>query len=75
MNKREQALIRARWALEKIARRDGVSVETVRMRIQEGIISGLTNPDPEIQKEWAKIPRAGDCPTPEEVIAYYSEKF
>ena len=70
MERWEVALCSARRALEKIARREGTSVEHVRKHIQVAIISGMTNQDPKVQAEWENIPRAGEYPTPEELIAY-----
>lgn len=70
MDQWEQALKRAEEALKQIARRERSSVETVRKHIQLAIISGMTNPNPAVQAQWAKIPCRGVYPTPEEVIAY-----
>ncbi len=70
MDRWEAALDSARRALEEIARREGTSVEHVRKHIQVAIISGMTSPDPNVRAEWEKIPRAGEYPTPEELIAY-----
>ncbi len=72
MDKWQRALRQAKEALEQIARRENSTVEVVRKHIQIAIISGMTNPDPAIQKAWNKIPREGAYPTPEEVIAYLS---
>lgn len=70
MDRWTQALKRAGGALKQIARRENSDVETVRKHIQIAIISGMTNPDPAVREAWAKIPRKGEYPTPEEVIAY-----
>lgn len=65
----------AQAALRQIARREGCSVEAVRKHIQIAIISGMTNPDPAVRRAWAKIPRKGEYPTPEEVIAYEASRL
>lgn len=70
MDRWQLALGQAKKALDEIARRENSSVENVRKHIQVAIISGMTNPDPAVRKTWAKIPRKGEYPTPEEVIAY-----
>lgn len=31
--------------------------------------AGFNNPDPKVQEQWAKIPRKGDIPTPDEWMA------
>lgn len=65
-----RAIKQAEEALKQIARQKNTDVETVRKHIQIAIISGMTSPDPAVQKAWSKIPRRGEYPTPEEVIAY-----
>ena len=75
MAQRPQKLAMARQAMEKMARRNGISVEILRTCIQVAVVSGMTDPDPQVQAEWVRIPRAGEYPTPEEVIAYYSRLF
>ncbi len=70
MDRWQLALKKAEKALKQIARRENTSVEVVRKHIQVAIISGMTNSAPDVQKTWSKIPRKGDYPTPEEVIAY-----
>jgi len=61
--------------LGELAKLKGVSVEKIRKEIQIAIDSGLSNPDPVIQANWAKIPKKGAKHTPEEVIAYMAEKI
>lgn len=61
---------RAARAIQEIARRDGTAPEMVRKHIQLAMLNGLISDDPKVQAEWAKIPRAGEIPTPEEVIAF-----
>ncbi len=59
-----------RESLQKIADNNGVSVEEVRRDIADAIDAARENPDPKVQAFWASVPRKGEKPTPEEVIAY-----
>lgn len=70
--KKPDALERAAKAIEQIAAREGSTPDMVRKHIQVAMMSGLLNDDPQVQAEWARIPKAGEVPTPEEVIAYYA---
>ena len=38
--------------------------------MQIALDAAFQSKDPEVQKEWAKIPFKGDHPTPEDVIPY-----
>lgn len=60
----------AEKALRTIAMQRCMTVEQVRTQIKIAMLSGLTNPDPEIQARWKKIPCKGDLPTPEELITF-----
>jgi len=57
-------------ALQEIAEKEGVSVAEVRQEMGFAITAARENPDPMIQALWQSVPRKGDEPTPEEVIAY-----
>ena len=63
-------LDRARASILKIANQKGVSEAEVRDGIMEAIRIGMTDPDPEVQAAWGRIPCAGEIPTPEELIAW-----
>lgn len=56
--------------IERIAAEHNTTVEEVRREIEAAILVGFNNPDPKVQAQWAKIPRRGDVPTPDELIAY-----
>ena len=56
--------------LQLIALREGIPVEQVRKQIQLAMLGGLASRDPAVKARWQSIPRAGDVPTPEEVIAH-----
>lgn len=59
-------------AIAAIAAREGKPVETIRLHMKLAMMSGLLNDDPVIKANWARIPRVGEVPTPEEVIAFYA---
>lgn len=50
-------------------------MEDVRKHIQGARMGVLLSNDPAIKAAWKRIPKAGEVPTPEEVIAYYAEKM
>ena len=62
-------------AIQEVASRNGVSAAEVRREIELAIDTGMANPDPKIRAYWAKIPRSGERPTPEEVIVYLAGKI
>ncbi len=55
---------------ERIAAKHNTTVEEVRREMEATIRAGFNNPDPKVQAQWAKIPRKGDIPTPDELITY-----
>ena len=57
-------------SLASVAKQNGVSIDEVKREIQKAIDIGMANPDPKIKAFWNSIPRSGERPTPEEVIAY-----
>lgn len=59
---------------ERIAAEHNTTVEEVRREMEIAIRAGFDNPDPEVQAQWAKIPRKGDIPTPDELITYVVRK-
>ena len=60
----------AERTIRTIAMREGKSVEYIRSQMKLAMLSGLQNPDPDVQANWKKIPCKGDTPTPEELITY-----
>lgn len=64
---------RAKRALQQVAKRDGVSIRTVRREIEIAIATALKKPDPKAKAFWLSIPHKGEYPTPEEVIAYIAD--
>lgn len=59
-------------ALVETALRSGMTVEEFRTAIDIAIREAMADPNPAMQQRWKKIPKAGDVPTAEEVIAYVS---
>jgi hypothetical protein len=55
---------------ERIAAEHHTTLEEVRREMEVAIRVGINNPDPKVQAQWAKIPRKGDIPTPDELITY-----
>lgn len=60
----------AERAIRTIAMQEGRNVEYIRSQMKIAMLSGLSNPDPEIQAKWKLIPCKGEIPTPEELITY-----
>lgn len=60
-------------ALKETARRNDVSLDTVIKEIERAIAIGMANPDPKVQAFWRSVPKAGEAPTPVELVAYISE--
>ena len=44
--------------------------EEVYSEMQIALDAAFQNPDPNVQKEWAKVPLSGNRPTPEDVIPF-----
>ncbi len=75
----DKDLLKARMALQEVARREGVSLEEVVREIEVCIAEGMENCRRENNTaaldEWAAIPRAGEVPTPCELLAYLGGKL
>lgn len=65
--------INAEDAIRKIALREGITVEEVRIEMKKAMLIGLCSQDPAIRERWKKIPCKGDVPTPEELIIYMAQ--
>ena len=61
-------------AFEKIARKEGISVDEVRCEIQKAIDDAMQSDDPAVQAYWKKIKYKGEKPTPEEVVLYIAKQ-
>lgn len=66
-------LEKAHNALVLTALQKGMTVEEVRHEIDLSIREAMANPDPLIQQRWKNMPKAGNVPTAEELIAYASD--
>lgn len=65
--------INASKAIQKLARRENISVQEVRAEMEKAIQAAYDNPEQEIRDFWKQIPRKGEIPTPEEFITYMAE--
>lgn len=63
----------AAQAIQVVALENHMSEEMVREQLMSMILEGMSSENPEDQKRWERIPRAGEMPTPEEFIAFCSE--
>ena len=61
--------------LTLVGERYGYTADEVYRDIECLIRLALDDPDPETQRFWATIPRAGERPTPEEFVAYMGWKM
>jgi len=66
---------KAEKALEQIAKKEGVSIDTVRKEIQHAICTARQSSDPKIQTAWRAVPCKGKIPTPEELILYIAKRI
>ena len=56
--------------IAEVARREGESVEYIRLEMKKAMQAAMNNPDPRIRELWRQIPCKGDAPEPEEFIVY-----
>lgn len=56
--------------MERLARKQGITVEEMREQIAMRIRKGLSDNDPNRRLQWEQIPHVGDIPTPEEYLDY-----
>ena len=56
--------------IKQVAKVHNTTPEEVYAEMQIALDAAFQSKDPEVQKEWAKIPFKGDHPTPEDVIPY-----
>lgn len=60
-------------AIRQVALRNGVSAAEVRKEMELAIAAGMASSDPVARVHWAEIPRQGEKPSPEEVLAHMAE--
>lgn len=63
-------LKKARQAVRTIAEKENISQNKVRNEMKAAISDAMRNPDPAVRSMWASVPRKGDVPEPEELIAW-----
>ena len=56
--------------IKQVARAHNTTPEEVYSEMQIALDDAFQNPDPNVQKEWAKVPLSGNHPTPEDVIPF-----
>ena len=56
--------------IKKVAKVHNTTPEEVYAEMQIALDAAFQSKDPEVKKEWAKIPFQGERPTPEDVIPY-----
>jgi len=61
---------KVRKALKEVAKNHGISVAEVRREIELATTSAQANPDPQVQAKLTAVPKKGEIPTPEELIAH-----
>lgn len=56
--------------IKQVAMAHNTTPEEVYAEMQIALDAAFQNPDPNVQKEWAKVPLNGNRPTPEDVIPF-----
>ena len=56
--------------IKQVAIANNTTPEEVYSEMQIALDAAFQNPDPNVQKEWAKVPLSGNRPTPEDVIPF-----
>lgn len=56
--------------IRQIAKMQGVSVETVRMEMEQALETAMRSEDPAVQAYWTQIPHSGEKCTLEEFLLY-----
>ena len=63
---------KAEWAMEEVAKEEGIGMHSVVQEIEAVIAEGISNTDPAVREFWRTIPCKGSYPTPVELIEYLS---
>lgn len=61
--------------IKKVAELHNTTPEEVYAEMQIALDVAFQSKDPEVKKEWAKIPFKGEHPTPEDVIPYLASQL
>ncbi len=59
---------------EEIAAQNNTTMEEVWREMEAAIWAGVNSRDPKVRAQWAKIPRKGNIPTPDELIDYFAKQ-
>ena len=70
----DEALKRAKRAIRRLSLAYGVSEKEARAEMEEAMLAGMADPDPEIQAQWAAIRWRNGKPTVDEFVAYITEQ-
>lgn len=72
---RKTELKKARKAIRKIAKENGVTEQSVLEEMALAIDSGYNNPDPSVQRYWQSTPFAHRKPSPEEFMIWCASQI
>ena len=61
--------------LERLARKNNITVEEMYKQLRKKIEAGLNDPDPKCRAQWEKIPHAKENITVEEWLEYVVKKL
>ena len=74
MSRETEGTVNTARIIRKIAEENGVTPAEVREDMLTAIREGFTNPDPQVQSVWSSIPRKGEMPTIEELLAWAAKR-
>lgn len=61
--------------LERLARDNNMTVEEMYEQLEQRLMAGLNDPDPERRMQWERIPCAGERATVEEWLEYVVKRI
>lgn len=61
--------------LERLAKENHMTVESMRVQLNKRLEAGLNDPDPKLRVQWEKIPCVGTVPTVEEYLDYVLKRI
>lgn len=70
----KKALRIAEGVIRRMAVSKGKTVEEIRTEIKKAMLVGLCSREAEVQAFWQRVPREGELPTPEEIVAFLAEE-
>lgn len=66
---------KAKKALRKLSQKEGIPLEEIRREILIATDDAMKNADPQAKALWDELNYKGNKPTPEEIIAFLSQKL